>query len=66
MAVLKQALKDYQIKEVEFAPDHRKRFVTGLPLDHIFYRGMTLAAMSTPESDASDHNPMLAEFVLAQ
>jgi endonuclease/exonuclease/phosphatase (EEP) superfamily protein YafD len=25
---------------------------------------MTLEAMSTPESDASDHNPMLAEFVL--
>lgn len=66
MAVLKQALKGYQIQEVKFTPDHRKRFVTGLPLDHIFYRGMTLEAMSTPESEASDHNPMLAEFVLGQ
>lgn len=66
MEVLKNVLRNYQIKEVKFSPDHRKRFVTGLPLDHIFYRGMTLEATSTPESDASDHNPMLAEFVLSQ
>ncbi|MCF4175410.1 endonuclease/exonuclease/phosphatase family protein [Vibrio sp. McD22-P3] len=62
LSALKQALHKYHIKEVEFQRDNRKRFITGLPLDHIFYRGMELAGQRVPESDASDHNPLLAEF----
>lgn len=62
--VLKQTLAKYQIEEVPFADDKRKRFMTGLPLDHIFYRGMDFVSATVPESDASDHNPLLAEFSL--
>ncbi len=64
MSALKQALKKYHIKEVVFQRDNRKRFITGLPLDHIFYRGMELQGQRVPESDASDHNPLLAEFII--
>lgn len=52
------------MKEVEFTPDQRLRFMTGLPLDHVFYKGLTLEQAQAPESDASDHNPMLVSFRL--
>ncbi|MGF1778169.1 endonuclease/exonuclease/phosphatase family protein [Vibrio nomapromontoriensis] len=64
LEVLRSVLKKYHIKEVTFKDDNRKRFITGLPLDHIFYRGMTLLSSSSPPSTASDHNPMMAEFRL--
>ena len=36
LEVLRGVLKKYHIKEVTFKDDNRKRFITGLPLDHIF------------------------------
>ncbi len=63
--ILLKNISHYGFKEVKFAPDHRKRFITGLALDHVFYRGLTLIKAEAPQSDASDHNPLLVEFKLA-
>ncbi len=62
--VLKQSLTSLGLSEVRFSPDYRVRFVTGLPLDHVFYRGLELKSAEAPESDASDHNPLLVRFSL--
>jgi endonuclease/exonuclease/phosphatase (EEP) superfamily protein YafD len=61
---LQTSLSAYGLKSVKFHPDHRKTFITGLALDHVFYRGMTLVDASTPVSEASDHNPLLVSFRL--
>ena len=42
---------------VEFAEDERKR-VFGLPLDHVYVRGLNVVDAETYETDTSDHNPM--------
>lgn len=60
--VLQQALEEVGLSEVAFSPDHRTQFVTGLVLDHIFYRGLSVRNAKAPETDASDHNPMQVTF----
>lgn len=65
MAVMRSALDTLGVKEVSYRPDHRTQFITGLPLDHVFYRGLTLIKAEAPESDASDHNPLEVIFRLA-
>lgn len=52
------------LTEVVFSPDHRTRFITGLPLDHVFYKGLTLKKAEAPQTDASDHSPLLVSFTL--
>jgi endonuclease/exonuclease/phosphatase (EEP) superfamily protein YafD len=64
MDTLTAALNRVGLKEVLFEPDHRVQFVTGLVLDHLFYRGLTLLNAKAPVTDASDHNPLLASFSL--
>lgn len=64
MTVMRQALSGLALNAVTFTPDNRTQFLTGLQLDHIFYRGLTLKTAEAPHSDASDHNPMLANFEL--
>ncbi|MFG0771688.1 endonuclease/exonuclease/phosphatase family protein [Vibrio plantisponsor] len=66
MAVMKQVLTSLGLREVGFSPDNRVRFISGLPLDHVFYRGLKLEKAKAPESDASDHNPLLLSFSLLQ
>lgn len=66
MTVMKQVLTSLSLSEVQFSPDHRVRFISGLPLDHVFYRGLKLENAKAPESDASDHNPLLLSFSLLQ
>jgi len=66
LTVMKNALVSLGLQEVEFAPDHRIRFMTGLPLDHVFYSGLVVRNAKAPESDASDHNPLLLSFSLSQ
>ncbi|ELA9084894.1 endonuclease/exonuclease/phosphatase family protein [Vibrio alginolyticus] len=61
---MRQALKAADLQEVTFLPDHRVQFITGLPLDHVFYRGLRLKYAKAPQSDASDHNPLLLSFTL--
>ncbi len=64
LAVMKQALHSIDLTEAVYRPDHRTEFITGLPLDHLFYRGLTLIKAEAPMSDASDHNPIVASFRL--
>ncbi|PNH91994.1 endonuclease/exonuclease/phosphatase family protein [Vibrio diazotrophicus] len=66
MTVMKQVLTSLGLNEVSFSPDNRVRFISGLPLDHVFYRGLKLENAKAPESDASDHNPLLLSFSLLQ
>ncbi|MCG7498409.1 endonuclease/exonuclease/phosphatase family protein [Vibrio sp. Of7-15] len=64
LAVVRDQVGQLGLKEVSFTDDHRTQFLTGLPLDHIFYRGLELEKAEAPKSDASDHNPMIAHFRL--
>lgn len=66
MTVMKQVLTSLGLNEVSFSPDNRVRFLSGLALDHVFYRGLKLENAKAPESDASDHNPLLLSFSLLQ
>lgn len=52
------------LNEVNFTPDDRRLFVNGLPLDHVFYRGLKLVEAKSIATDASDHNPMQVSFEL--
>ncbi|NLS13173.1 endonuclease/exonuclease/phosphatase family protein [Vibrio sp. SM6] len=64
MATMRAALQSLGVQEVMFSPDLRTEFVTGLPLDHLFYRGLILQSAQVTETDASDHNPLSARFLL--
>ncbi|PAR33137.1 endonuclease/exonuclease/phosphatase family protein [Vibrio metoecus] len=64
MALVSANLASIGLQEVAFDPDHRTTFITGLPLDHVFYRGLVLKKAEAPKSDASDHNPLLVSFQL--
>lgn len=64
LAVMKQVLASVGVTEVTYQRDHRKQFINGLPLDHLFYRGLTLEKAEAPISDASDHNPLEVYFRL--
>lgn len=59
---LKHITTSLELSEAEFKPDNRKTFITGLPLDHIFYKNLTLINAEAPITDASDHNPLLIHF----
>ncbi|WP_038219105.1 endonuclease/exonuclease/phosphatase family protein [Vibrio sp. N418] len=64
LAVMKGVLAQVGVQEVDYQLDHRKQFINGLPLDHLFYRGLTLEKAEAPISDASDHNPIEVYFRL--
>lgn len=61
---MKQALQQADLQEVVFSPDNRTQFITGQRLDHVFYRGLVLKNAKAPQSDASDHNPLMVSFAL--
>ncbi len=51
------------LKEVKYQNDQlRKRFITGDPLDHVFYRGLFVISAVVQPTKASDHNPILVSF----
>jgi endonuclease/exonuclease/phosphatase (EEP) superfamily protein YafD len=52
------------LTEIRFDDDRRRLFL-GRQLDHVFVRGLTLAAASTIEVTSSDHNPVLADLRFA-
>lgn len=64
LEVMSKSLTAVGLKEVSYTSDNRTQFITGLPLDHVFYRGLTLEKAEAPISDASDHNPILVTFHL--
>ncbi|GEA59522.1 endonuclease/exonuclease/phosphatase family protein [Vibrio comitans] len=63
---LTQIMSSANLEEVVFEPDQRTEFMGGHVLDHIYYRGLNLKKAEAPTSDASDHNPMLASFSIAE
>jgi len=51
--------------ETQFTKDQRL-IVFGLPLDHVFYRGLTLIKAQSISTIASDHSPQLVTFTLSK
>jgi endonuclease/exonuclease/phosphatase (EEP) superfamily protein YafD len=66
MAVLDEVVSRLGLIAATFSPDQRTRFVNGLPLDHLFYRGLVLKTAEASETDASDHNPLRVRFELSE
>ncbi|WP_275659329.1 endonuclease/exonuclease/phosphatase family protein [Shewanella insulae] len=63
MAYIEQLAHRLRLKEAVYEVDKRHR-VFGYPLDHLYYRGLSLEAAESFASSASDHNPIWAEFRL--
>ncbi|KXF81219.1 endonuclease/exonuclease/phosphatase family protein [Enterovibrio coralii] len=61
LQVVRDALSDIGIQEASFASDERLK-VFGYPLDHLFYRGLTLQQSHSKETPASDHAWLDASF----
>lgn len=64
LQVMKQALERVGLLEATYGIDNRTQFITGLPLDHVFYRGLEQIKAEALISSASDHNPILVSFKL--
>jgi len=54
-----------RLRAVSLDPDERSRFL-GEPVDQIYYRGLVPGAALAVPVRSSDHNPLSAEFRLAQ
>ncbi len=61
---VKKSIIKAGFSEAFFNQDKRLR-VFGLPLDHIFFRGLSVIEAKSLETDASDHSPQLVTFDLA-
>ena len=57
--LLNRLVQRLQLQPIEFAPDSRTK-VFGLPLDHIFIRGLQVLESGSTVSTGSDHNPLWA------
>lgn len=53
----------FDLRPVAFVDDRRTRFL-GLPLDHIYVRGLDVVRSESLESVASDHNPMRVRLAM--
>lgn len=62
MAALYRFAREMALREVRFTDDHRKR-AFGRPLDFVFYRDLRVQEASVLVTRASDHNPLLVEFL---
>lgn len=51
------------LQAVRFDADHRHK-VFGMPLDHVFFRGLKVLEAAAFEVSSSDHNPMMVSFAL--
>lgn len=60
--IVKQKLGKLGLVEAAFEPDNRLK-VFNHPLDHLFYRGLTLTSSETKDTQASDHAILEAQFV---
>ena len=63
MAVVERLADDLDLQPLAFGEDRRK-FVFGLPLDHVFVRGLVARETATHEVGASDHNALSAVLAL--
>lgn len=55
--------KRFNLSEISYRVDERQR-VFGLPLDHLYYRGLIFQEAESLATDSSDHNPITAHFRL--
>jgi endonuclease/exonuclease/phosphatase (EEP) superfamily protein YafD len=62
---LMNAMKNLGLQAVGFADDLRKT-TFGMPLDHVFTRGLIIDEAVVFEVTSSDHNPMAVSFSLSQ
>ncbi len=58
---LNKLVGELGLQEAIPVPDLR-RTAFGRPLDHLYYRNLDLVDVSSPATDASDHNPIMARF----
>ncbi|MGF1688242.1 endonuclease/exonuclease/phosphatase family protein [Photobacterium japonica] len=61
--VVTQFAESLGLVDVQLAHDQRIK-VFGKPLDHLYYRQLDLVKAEAPATDASDHNPIIAQFTL--
>ena len=61
--VVKALASRYNLSEISYRVDERQR-VFGLPLDHLYYRGLTFKEAESLATESSDHNPITAHFRL--
>ncbi len=61
--IVKHLTQGIRLQEAHYRTDFRKR-VFGLPLDHLYYRGLTLVEANSDRTTASDHNPIKTQFML--
>ncbi len=65
MAILQKLCAQYKLQDVEFLYQKHQKIPFPYPLDHIFYRYLTLEKSQVlSEIDTSDHKPMLTTFLL--
>ena len=57
-------MKDLKLSEVVVNQDLRTRFMNGLVLDHIFFRGLKVTDSKIIPTTTSDHNPLVVSFDL--
>lgn len=62
---LHEVTEQLGLQPVQFPTDHRKK-VFKKAVDHIFYRGLTVANARVLRVRSSDHNPMLVDFRLSR
>ncbi|WP_299021708.1 endonuclease/exonuclease/phosphatase family protein [uncultured Photobacterium sp.] len=51
------------LSDVHLREDQRVK-ILGKPLDHLYYRDLSLLGAEAPKTNASDHNPIIASFSL--
>ncbi|WP_108649941.1 endonuclease/exonuclease/phosphatase family protein [Dongshaea marina] len=59
--LLEHEAAQLKLKPARIAPDQRMR-VMGRPLDHLYYRGLSLVSATAVATEGSDHHPILASF----
>lgn len=62
--LLEETARAARLTEVPFSPDTRTRCL-GRTVDYLFTRGLQTLAAGVRETDASDHNPLLARLRLS-
>jgi endonuclease/exonuclease/phosphatase (EEP) superfamily protein YafD len=63
MDIVNELASALHFRPVALRNDARKTF-NGLPLDHVFVRGLAVRESTTRAVRSSDHNPIIIEFSL--
>lgn len=63
LEILGEVVRDLGLEPIGFDDDHRT-LAFGLPLDHLFVRGLSVQRSTTQPVRTSDHNPLAAEFAV--